>query len=153
MMAPPRQPLHERIARYSLKQGECLIWTGAKDRGGYGLIEVRHKLQKAHRVSYELARGPIPDGCQLDHLCRNRACINPEHLEPVSARENVLRGFSPVGNNARKAECKNGHPLSGDNLIQRAKGWRGCRACSRIQNLASWHRRKAAKCMSPVSSR
>lgn len=86
----------------------CWLWTGSL-RAGYGQIRVRTEtgwtVAAAHRVSYELARGPIPDGLDLDHLCRNTVCVNPRHLEPVTRQTNVLRGVGPSATNARKTNC------------------------------------------------
>lgn len=70
---------------------ECWEWPKAKDSGGYGVVKFNDKFRKAHRLSYELLVGPIPEGLQIDHLCRNRGCVNPDHLEPVTARVNVQR--------------------------------------------------------------
>lgn len=78
--------------------------------------------------------GPIPEGMDLDHTCRNRGCVNPEHLEPVTTQVNTLRGIGPTAENARKTHCKHGHPLEGDNLYVDPEGKRKCRACmERIQ--------------------
>jgi hypothetical protein len=85
----------------------------------------------AHRAAYTLLVAPIPDGLTIDHLCRNTSCVNPAHLEPVTQRENGLRGTSPAAVNARKVECVNGHPLSGDNLHIGTDGSRRCRICNR----------------------
>lgn len=88
----------------------------------------------AHRLVWELLVGPIPQGKQIDHLCRNHACVNPEHLDIVTQRTNLLRGFGAAGLNARKTECKNGHPFTPENTYLypagRGRGtWRNCRTC------------------------
>ena len=122
----------DRIAKHSALDGDCIVWIGTTGRLGYGHISVNSSTKDVHRVSYETFVRPIPEGLSLDHLCRNRACINPDHLEPVSHRENVLRGFGPTSLNARKTHCKRGHPLSGDNLyIIPSTGSRVCRVCDR----------------------
>ncbi len=114
-----------------LNESSCWLFTPAKDRHGYGRIRYRNKECVAHRVSYEAFVGPIPIGFELDHLCRVRHCINPEHLEPVTGRDNVLRGDGLAAANARKTHCPQGHPYSGDNLIIRKDGLRRCRECCR----------------------
>ena len=117
----------------------CWIWTGARSgRGGladqYGHMWVDGAYCKVHRLAYELVVGKIPDGLQLDHLCRNRLCANPAHLEPVTVGENLRRGNGPTGVNHRKTRCKRGHPLSGRNVGRHAQGgWRYCRACKALQ--------------------
>lgn len=105
----------------------CWIWLGALSHNGYGFIGTGegNKIRRAHRVSYELHIGPIPEGMQLDHLCRVRCCINPWHCEVVTLKENVLRGVGLSAQNARKTHCKNGHPLS---MIDR-KTRRKCGVC------------------------
>ena len=103
----------------------CWLWLGAL-REGYGLYSTRRpkSTRNAHRVVYELLVGPIPSGLQLDHKCRVRRCVNPEHLEPVTPRENVLRGEGVAAQHAKRVTCKNGHPLIWD-------GWqRRCRPCA-----------------------
>jgi len=105
----------------------CWRWRGAASKGGYGSFG-RNPTWKAHRLAYTIFIGPIPKGLTLDHLCRNRTCVNPLHLEPVTQRENCLRGISPWARNARKTKCNKGHALSGKNLHLEGKS-RRCRAC------------------------
>jgi hypothetical protein len=93
-------------------------------------------MQLAHRVSYELLVGPIPQGLQLDHLCRNRRCINPAHLEPVTSRENTMRGETVAAANASRDHCPSGHPYSDSNTIALGKGGRKCRECDRTRGRA-----------------
>lgn len=112
----------------------CWVWTGAKVRDGYGVIcegGNHGRNLRAHRVAYELLVGQIPSGLVIDHLCRNRACVNPAHLEPVTVRENILRGRSVMAERAKQEVCSRGHMLSGDNLFSPSSGQRGCRECAR----------------------
>src|SRR6266478_7383935 len=116
--------------------GPCWLWLGTIDSSqGYAIFSVKGKKCSAHTVSFRMAGRKVPKGKQLDHLCRNRACPNPDHLEPVTRKENILRGESFSAVNARKTHCKYGHPLSGDNLMRRRKTSDGmerlCRICMR----------------------
>lgn len=112
---------------------ECWRWKGALTHNGYGRFAPRLDgvlvRWMAHRAAYELTNGQIPDGLVLDHLCRNRDCCNPAHLEPVPHAVNVLRGESQSAENARKSECVDGHPFSIENTYITKRGTRHCRAC------------------------
>ena len=118
------------------KTSYCWIWIGNIGGRGYGTIHIRPKVYLAHRVVYQLYYGPIVGDLTLDHLCRNRRCVNPDHLEPVTRGENVLRGNGVSAQNARKTHCLNGHPLFGENLRVRLGAHgpeRKCRTCARIR--------------------
>jgi hypothetical protein len=120
----------DRVLARSFETPEgCWVYTGARARGGYGFVRVHGKNLYAHRVTYEALRADIPPGLQIDHLCRNRACVNPWHLEPVTARVNTLRGRSIQAENARKTQCLNGHDFEGYNLRVDPTGRRICRTC------------------------
>lgn len=99
------------------KTTTCWIWTGWVNPEGYGRVVFKGKRYQAHRLVYEKLVGLIPKGLQLDHLCRNKSCVNPEHLEPVTAKENTLRGNGQSAVNLRKTHCIRGHRLDGDNLM------------------------------------
>lgn len=107
----------------------CWLWTAAKNGKGYGQVKFRGTQTGAHRLAYLHWIGPIPKGLQLDHLCRNPSCVNPNHLEAVTQKTNMLRGESPSALNAQKTHCKRGHALDGPNLRLGSKGRRMCRTC------------------------
>lgn len=109
----------------------CWQWRGNLNPKGYGTFSVNKRPVQAHRYAYVLLVGSIPEGLQLDHLCRNRGCVRPTHLEPVTNRENMLRGDTFQGINARKTHCKWGHPFDEVNTYRKADGTRKCRACAR----------------------
>lgn len=109
-------------------KSECWRWTLKLDRG-YGRCSIRGHTFRAHRVAFILERGEIPGDLVLDHLCRNRACVNPWHLEPVDIKTNVMRGVNHVAIQAKQTTCKRGHPLSGTNLRISPRGFRVCRSC------------------------
>ena len=126
---PPK--LHTRFwAKVAFGPG-CWIWTaGVRGglRGGYGLFSLDGRMVDAHRVAYELLIGPVPARLTLDHLCRNRPCVRPDHLEPVSGRVNTLRGDSLSARNARVTHCPQGHRNDLFNTYVH-NGMRFCRAC------------------------
>lgn len=110
----------------------CWLWIAYIDqspRGGYGRFALNGRAERAHRVAYELYREKIPKGMTLDHLCRVRSCVNPDHLEIVSMNENRSRGISPSANYARRMYCNAGHSLVGNNAYMRPDGGRRCRKC------------------------
>ena len=98
----------------------------------------------AHRYAYEELVGPIPEGLQLDHLCRNRSCVNPDHLEPVTCRENLRRGETLNAANLAKTHCPAGHPYAGENLSITAKGFRECIECGRTRSREFQRQKRAA---------
>ena len=125
----------ERFFEKVDKTDSCWVWTGTKNPQGYGQFQT-HTTVRAHRYIYETIRGPIPDGLVLDHLCHNKSCVNPDHLEAVTRRENNERAATWAGN---KTHCVNGHPRTPENLMDVAAGrGRGCKVCHR----AIYHRDK-----------
>lgn len=122
---------------------ECWNWRAYTGSNGYGRVWFDGRLQLAHRVAYQLFVGPIPAGMFVDHLCRNRSCVNPDHMEIVTARVNILRGDGLAAHEARRTTCVRGHPYSGDNLYVH-RGKRYCRACVGIRRSATKHAQETA---------
>jgi hypothetical protein len=111
------------------KTGECWLWTGSRTGAGYGNLAIQGKPFYAHRLAYELTRGPIPDGLVIDHLCRVRHCVNPAHLDLVTGRENTRRGLRHYG---VRTVCKAGHDITDPaNVYVQPDGRRRCRVCAR----------------------
>ena len=106
----------------------CWIWQGYLNDDGYGRLRWKSRLILAHVLAYNLKVGEVPIGLELDHTCRNRACVNVKHLEPVTHKENMCRG---IARNTKKAVCKRGHILSGNNLYTYPSGYRKCRTCAK----------------------
>lgn len=113
---------------------ECWMWTGYSNGVGYGRTRMNGVDHYVHRLVYEDRYGPASRGLQLDHLCRIRACCNPDHLEPVTQQENILRGNGASARNARKTHCPEGHPYSPENTLRRANGDRRCRTCKQAED-------------------
>lgn len=128
-----RVPAAERMQKFIDKTSEhgCWLWRGSLNNYGYGRLDRTY----SHILAWETANGPVPDGMELDHLCRTPACCNPSHLEPVTRQENQRRGMGPTGVNARKLRCIRGHDLSGANLYSPPKRphTRQCRKCIQIR--------------------
>lgn len=120
--------------KWTPEKTKCVEFTGKLDGDGYGRMSVNGKWALAHRVEWEKVNGPIPPGLCIDHLCRNRRCINTRHMEAVTNRVNVLRGNGVTAQNAKATHCKHGHPLSGDNLRIAKDGGRECIVCRRTSN-------------------
>lgn len=140
-MSRPRRPFWDFVDR----TGECWEWQGIRTRDGYGFMVRkepggRPRKIMAHRYSYEMEVGPIPDGYQIDHLCRNEPCVRPDHLEAVPPRVNVERSLGPAAINARKTHCPRGHALE----PRRNTGARWCRTCARYFDRMRARRKRAA---------
>ncbi len=123
----PALSFSERFWNRVERTPTCWLWRGALRKNGYAQIKLDGRTQLVHRVAYELAVGPIPKNLTLDHLCRVHHCVNPAHLEPVTVRENTLRGLGPAALNARKTACPRGHEY--DYFDRR--GRRHCQTCWR----------------------
>ena len=134
-----RPTAEERFWAKVEKTDTCWLWRGSTTSGGYGHFYFERRTALAHRVSYLWAKGPVPDGLQLDHLCRVRNCVNPDHLEAVTASENCRRGTGPM--NSVKEVCFAGHPMEGDNIYVYPDGVkRECWTCKKARQRA-WKRR------------
>lgn len=131
---------------------ECWNWQWTKS-DGYGMVWTPNGMRRAHRVYYERARGLIPEGYDIDHLCRNKACVNPDHLEAVPHRENVRRGMAQWAENARTQTCKHGHPMTPENTYNNPsrKGFKVCRTCFR-QHDERRRQKRAEQCRCHAST-
>lgn len=141
----------ERVLGRSVQVGECWEFRGAISPQGYGQVRIAGATRLAHRVTYSAMVDDIPEGLVIDHLCRNRACVNPDHLDAVPQRINILRGEGPLtAGRARaaferaKTECPRGHPYDLDNTYRTPAGARQCRACKRAAQAAYRTRKRTA---------
>lgn len=143
----------DRFWKFVRKDEQCWEWTGSKWSSGYGSFFVANRKAAVHRVSYQINVGTIPEGLVIDHLCRNKSCVNPDHLEPVTSGENQRRGYEAgreprgLGLTAKgeriggalthlaKTHCPQGHPYSGDNLYL-WRNQRHCKTCMRERQIA-----------------
>lgn len=140
------------MRRVVIDSSGCWLWQGSFNDDGYGVFTVymppssavRKRKRVAHRLMYELVIGEVDSALTLDHLCRVRAYVNPEHLEPVTRVENILRGIGPTAVNARKDECVHGHALTEDNIYRSRSGSRHCRECALRRAREHKARKKAA---------
>lgn len=117
---------------------KCWNWIAANDGTGYGRFYANPKHVRAHRWSYEYFRHPISPGLQIDHLCRNRACVNPDHLDPVTPRTNTMRGFSVCALRARQTHCIHGHKFTPANTVWDRGNRRACRTCRERRHAARY---------------
>ena len=133
----------DRLWKKVQKTDTCWLWTGSLRRSGYGnvmsWIDGKNYCMSAHKYFYLLLVGPVPEGLELDHLCQNRSCVNPKHLEPVTHSENIRRSpaarYAVSRSQSAKTHCPSGHPYSEENTY-RNKGRRYCRVCMK-QRLSS----------------
>lgn len=107
---------------------ECIEWIGCVGSRGYARVTIMGVGHVAHRVVYEMVNGPIPEGLVLDHLCRNKRCVNPSHLEPVTIAENVRRGYRLW---SLRTHCKWGHEFTPENTFWHSRGTKMCKECKR----------------------
>ncbi|PXH62351.1 HNH endonuclease signature motif containing protein [Klebsiella variicola] len=123
----------------------CWIFTGSRLPSGYGILWNGARPTGAHRISFQLYKGEIPAGKEIDHICNNRSCVNPAHLQAISHKENIHKSSTLMGVNARKSHCKRGHPLNGENLHITPLGARQCKECMRMHARNAKARKRDAR--------
>lgn len=130
-----------------IRESGCWEWLGSKNWDGYGHSwhPGKNRIGLVHRWTYEAAKGPMPAGLVTDHLCRNRACCNPQHLEAVTYFVSTHRSTNPMAKFAKRTHCAKGHPFSGENLLIRENGGRRCRTCKNEIERRQYHAGKRPK--------
>jgi|SRR5208337_3842879 len=124
--------------------GPCWVWLACKDQRGYGRFSLPYtnrqhrRIQYAHITAFVLSGKSLADGLVIDHLCRNRSCVNPQHLEAVTTRTNLLRGIGGAAERAARTHCPYGHPYSSENTYVSRKNQRHCRECHRLHRRKEW---------------
>lgn len=129
-----RERFWDKVDTHNFNSELCWEWTGLLHSGGYGRLRVNGRYLMAHRVAYELIVGPIPEGLTVDHLCRNRLCVNPAHMKPVTRQENLDRGIHP---NTAKTHCPQGHEYTPENTYTHS-GKRSCIICQKKRSHEQW---------------
>ncbi len=134
--------------------GPCWVWTASNNGNGYGVIGLGKQNAYVHRISYEWQYGPIPLMYEIDHICENRSCVNPTHLQLATHQQNIARSASPPAKNTKKTHCPKGHAYTPENTYRQKKGGRYCRACAieRMRVYDQTRRRKKERLLSlPLS--
>lgn len=135
--------VHYRLwSKIGMGENGCWEWLGNKNDNGYGLLKVNGKQLRVHRLTYNEVIGPIPEGLMPDHLCRNRGCVNPFHLEPVTNKINVMRGSGLTAQNAQKTHCPSGHPYIYENLYIH-NSQRHCKICRKLRDRSRCRKKRA----------
>lgn len=131
---PAYRNIEERISeKFQINyETGCWEWTGALDIGGYGQISVDNRCKLAHRISWNVFKGAIPNGLQIDHLCRNRKCVNPDHLRVTTRKDNILCSNGITARQVRQTHCKRGHEFTKENTYIDTKEGRNCIECKRM---------------------
>ena|SRR5215468_1943406 len=141
MSGKPTDPWPRFVERFVVEDSGCWTWMGWKTEFGYGCVRYKGRDIGAHVLAYLLYKGDLPEGTQIDHLCRNRACVNPDHLEAVSPKVNQQR----MGAERRKriTHCKHGHEFTSENSILKPDGRKQCRICTNVIHHESQRRYRA----------